>query len=154
MQTIMFIITWEILMVEQIFLSSQVQRRVIISIKLTFDMKTKVCLKYFVNDSRRQILALTDNFDFLNQICPKKQFSVLNKIEHYHWIVLNQISLQSVTKCLRLTLIFVWNSALREKFNCYFSGLVLLLFTKFSFLKGELTLGYHLTKFGHFPNIS
>ena len=84
MQTIMFIITWEILMVEQIFLSSQVQRRVIISIKLTFDMKTKVCLKYFVNDSRHQILALTDNFDFLNQICPKKQFSVLNKIEHYH----------------------------------------------------------------------
>ena len=29
--------------------------------------------------------------------------------------------LQSVTKYLRLTLSFGWNSTLREKFNCYFS---------------------------------
>ena len=29
-------------------------------------------------------------------------------------------NLRSVTKYLRLTLVFMWNSALREKFNCYF----------------------------------
>ena len=30
---------------------------------------------------------------------------------------------ESVTKYLRLTLVFMKNSALRERFNCYFSGL-------------------------------
>ena len=31
--------------------------------------------------------------------------------------------LQSVTKYLRLTLVFMWNNTLQEKFYCYFSGL-------------------------------
>ena len=31
------------------------------------------------------------------------------------------LNLQSVTKYLRLTLVFTWNSALWEKFNFYFS---------------------------------
>ena len=41
-----------------------------------------------------QISALTDNFDFFDQICPKKVFLVKNrKSEHHHWILLIQISL-------------------------------------------------------------
>ena len=32
-------------------------------------------------------------------------------------------NLQSVTKYLRLSLVFKYNSALRQKFNCYFLGL-------------------------------
>ena len=31
-------------------------------------------------------------------------------------------NLQSVTKYLRLTLVFMWNGAPRKKFNGYFSG--------------------------------
>ena len=33
----------------------------------------------------------------------------------------NSLQLQSFTECLRLALVFVWNSALREKFNFCFS---------------------------------
>ena len=33
-----------------------------------------------------------------------------------------EINLQSFTKYLRLTLVFMWNSVLQEKFNFYFSG--------------------------------
>ena len=32
-----------------------------------------------------------------------------------------QMYLQTVTEYLRLTLVFIWNSALQEMFNCYFS---------------------------------
>ena len=31
------------------------------------------------------------------------------------------VELQSITKYLRLTLVFAWNSTLQEEFNCYFS---------------------------------
>ena len=36
-------------------------------------------------------------------------------------VIAGIFDLQSFTRCLRLTLIFVWNSALRKKFNFYFS---------------------------------
>ena len=36
------------------------------------------CSIYFVQDCRNQISALTDNFDFFNQICPKREILVEN----------------------------------------------------------------------------
>ena len=37
-----------------------------------FHMKTRVSLKYFVSYCRYQILLQTNNFEFLEQICPQK----------------------------------------------------------------------------------
>ena len=37
-------------------------------------------------------------------------------------LIAESISLPSVTRYLRLTVVFMWNSALLERFNCYFSG--------------------------------
>ena len=58
--------------------------------------------------------------------------------------------LQSVTKYLGLTLVFTWNSALREKINFYFSRNVVTL----SFWHEGWALGYHSMEFRHFPDIS
>ena len=41
-------------------------------------MKTRVTLKYLVNDSRYQISAETDNFGLFDQIYPKREFQVEN----------------------------------------------------------------------------
>ena len=57
--------------------------------------------------------------------------------------------LQSFTGYLRLTLVFMWNSALREKFNFSF----LVVFKKLSFWQGEWALGYHCMKFRHFSDL-
>ena len=48
--------------------------------------------------------------------------------------------LQSVTKYLRLTLVFTWSSALREKSNFYFSRVFLPELTKVSFSRGYCTI--------------
>ena len=52
--------------------------------------------------------------------------------------------LQSVTGYLRVALVFVWHSALRKRFNCYFLGLFLLVLTKFSFWLGGMGTGLSL----------
>ena len=39
----------------------------------------------------------------------------------YHWVGIEY--LQSVTRHLRLALVFMWVGALRERLDCYFSGL-------------------------------
>ena len=70
------------------------------------------------------------------------------------WITLFYHHVQSFTKYLRRTLVFIWNSKLREKFNFCFSRDVLLALTKFSFFQEELELGYHSMKFRHFSDIS
>ena len=62
--------------------------------------------------------------------------------------------LQSVTGYLGLALVFIWDEALRERFNRYFSGLFLLVLAKFSFWQGEWALGYHFLRFRPFPNVS
>ena len=62
---------------------------------------------------------------------------------------------QSWAKYLRQTLVFMWNSALREKFNFYFFRSFLLVLTKFSFWKNDWALGYNSIKFWNysdFPN--
>ena len=48
-------------------------------------------------------------------------------------------------KSLRQTLVFMWNSALRKKFNFYFSQFLIIL-TKFSFWEGGCALGYSSMK--------
>ena len=60
---------------------------------------------------------------------------------------------QSVTGYLRLTLVFVWNGALREGFNCYFSGFFARIY-KIFILAGGLGTRLSSVQFGHFPNIS
>ena len=47
---------------------------------------------------------------------------ILEKLYYDRIDISKGIDIQSVTKYLRLTLLFMWNSALREKFNGYFSG--------------------------------
>ena len=52
------------------------------------------------------------------------------------------VHLQPFAGCLRLALVFVWNSALREKFFKSFS----LVLTKFSFWQGEEVLSHSATR--------
>ena len=67
------------------------------------------------------------------------------------WVCENQSLLQSVTKYLRLTLVFMWNSAPRENLIAIFRDLVL---TKVLFWEEDWTLGIHSMEFRHFPDIS
>ena len=60
---------------------------------------------------------------------------------------------QSFTKYLRLTLVFMQNSALREKFNFYVS-VVFLSINKIFILQEDWALAYHSTRFRQFPDIS
>ena len=62
--------------------------------------------------------------------------------------------LQPVTKYLRLTLVFMWSSALWEKFNVCFSRVFLLALRKPSIWQGDWALAYHSMGFRHFPDIS
>ena len=62
--------------------------------------------------------------------------------------------LQPFTKYLRLTLVFMQNSALQEKFNFCFSRVFCWYQQKFSFWQEDWALGYYSMKFQDFPNIS
>ena len=57
-------------------------------------------------------------------------------------------------KKFTVTLVFMWSTELRERFNYYFWGHLCHYKTKFSFWRGDWALGYHSVKFRHFPNIS
>ena len=50
---------------------------------------------------------------------------------------------QPFTKYLRLTLVSMWNSALREKFKSLFFNSFLLVMTRFTFCQKNWALGYH-----------
>ena len=58
--------------------------------------------------------------------------------------------LQYLTRYLRLTLVFMWNSTQRKGFNFYFSRVFFLLLTKLSWWRGDWALGYHAMKFRQF----
>ena len=60
--------------------------------------------------------------------------------------------LQTFTKYFRPALVFMWNSALREKFDLFFRSFLLIL-TKFLFWQEDWALGYHSMKFWDFPEI-
>ena len=73
-----------------------------------FHTKARVSLKYFVTDCRFQSSASTNNFDFLDQIYPKKVFMFENrKSEHHHWILHIRIVLGTKFQ-LRLTIFIFW----------------------------------------------
>ena len=59
---------------------------------------------------------------------------------------------QLFTKYLRLTLVFMSNTALRE--SLLFIFLKVLVSTKFLFWQEDWTLGYHSIKFRNFADIS
>ena len=61
--------------------------------------------------------------------------------------------IQSFTNYLRLSLVFMWNSALQKKFNFCFSRVFLLALTKFLFWQRGWALGHHSMRFKHFPYI-
>ena len=66
------------------------------------------------NYSRYQILAETDHFDFLDQICSKSIFSVIHKKSEYpHWILDTGISL--VTKFHFKQTIFYFGAKVAQK---------------------------------------
>ena len=50
----------------------------------------------------------------------KLLWNVIEKAERDAGVRSNQFYIQSLTKYLRLTLVFTWNSALLERFNFYF----------------------------------
>ena len=67
-----------------------------------------------------QISLWTNNFEFLDQICPRKIFMVKNrKSEHHHWIPFVQISLSTKFQ-LKLTtwqLLFFWPDLPKKGFS-------------------------------------
>ena len=62
--------------------------------------------------------------------------------------------LQLLTGYLRLTLVFMWDGALREGFNFCFARTFILALTKLSFWQGDWALSSHFVGFRHFPHIS
>ena len=70
------------------------------------------------------------------------------------WEFSSSFNLQLFTKNLRVTLVFMWNNALRGKFNFYFTKSFLLVLTKFSFSQEDWALGYYSLNFLEFPDIS
>ena len=83
---------------------------------------------YFQSKTKKVNIAIGTKLYFNKAILnfginlPNKSFFGRKPESQYHYLILHiWISLQSFTKCLRLTLVFMWNSALREKFWFYFS---------------------------------
>ena len=64
-----------------------------------------------------------------------------------------QICWQPAAKYLRLTLVFMWSSALWEKFDCCFSRAFLPALTKFSISHRGWALGYHFMEFRYYHDI-
>ena len=62
--------------------------------------------------------------------------------------------LQSFTKYLRQTLVFMRNSEMRESFSFCLLAVFLLVSTKFSFWDGDWALGYNSMRFRSFPDLS
>ena len=72
-------------------------------------MKTRVSLRYFVNDCRFWISASTNNFDFRNKF-PKKRYTSARKHkknDYHYWILHIRISL-SANFQLKLTIAIFW----------------------------------------------
>ena len=86
------------------------------------------------NYSWHKTSAYTNNFNFSDQTSWKRVFLIENwKNQHHHWSLHIQISLQSILKYLRQTLLFMWNSALQQKFNFCIPKIFLLALTNFLF---------------------
>ena len=65
------------------------------------------------------VASLTVNFEFLDQTCLEMVFPTQNrKSEHYHWILHIRISLQTLKKYVRQTLVFYVKYALGSRVFC------------------------------------
>ena len=65
------------------------------------------------------VASLTVNFEFLDQTCLEMVFPTQNrKSEHYHWILHIRISLQTLKKYVRQTLVFYVKYALGSGVFC------------------------------------
>ena len=93
-------------------------------------MSKKSLYLYYTN--LRKLGVTQDTRFFLNNMCFLVSF----------WPYL-----QLFTKYSRLTLVFMWNSTLREYFNFCFSREFLLVLAKFPFWQEDWALGYHSLKF-------
>ena len=87
----------------------------------------------------------TQTHKFVKQIKSKQVWSEL-EAKHY-------FRRQSFTKYLRQILVFVLNSALRQKFNFYFFWGFLVVLTKFSFWEEDKELGNNSMGFQDFSDI-
>ena len=72
----------------------------------------------YLNYSRYQISALTDNFDFYDQVCQERVFPVKNrKNEHPQWILL-LINTLGTKFQLALSILIIWSKfSLKEYFE-------------------------------------
>ena len=84
----------------------------------------------------------------LGYICLERTFLVENaKIEQHHLILHIRISLKSITKYMRLTLVFMRISTLREKVYVLFFKSFLLVLMKFTFWQKDWALDYYSIRF-------
>ena len=89
--------------------------------------------------------------DIFTNLVRKNFFQVkrfLNETNDGDW------ELQSFTKYLTLTLVFMWNSKLRGKFIFCIWRVFFLVLTKCSFCQEDWALGYDSVNFWDFPDIS
>ena len=67
----------------------------------------------YSNWSKYKISAWNNNFDFLEQLCPKTVLPPKNKGEHHYWVLHCQISL--ITKLQLETTILIFSSKFEQK---------------------------------------
>ena len=88
-------------------------------------------------------------------------FLYLGWLYLYYWLNISfsdlefhqRDELQSLTKYLRQTLVFIWNCALRERFNLCFSGVLCLCWRNIHFWGGDRRWAIILWSFGNFLKI-
>ena len=105
------------------------------TILLMFCFLLKIAHCWIFRKIRKLILKIEDNL--IGNVASKK---VSAQFIAWPWKVVINV-LQPFTKCSRQTLVFMWNSALRENFNFCFSGFFLLVLTKLSIQGEDWALG-------------
>ena len=112
------------------------------------------------------VITLSNFILKVHIVLPNRKSRYILQKQHWLWVLLvssiwpglflipylslreTKSDLKSFAKYLRLTLVSMWNSALREKL--FFKSFSLVL-RKFSFSQEDWTLGYHSMKLRDFP---
>ena len=133
-----------------IFLASSMSRK--------HELISAILLVFWENCEGQKIIWLLDLWiDRLNN----KDFNEIIPLNFYCDILrrnYRKLLLQSWTNCMRQTLVFMWNSAIRENFNFYFSAVffwrfeIFLIFPNFqrSYIKIYQNISYIKIKFNIF----
>ena len=90
-------------------------------------------LEHYQAQSNFSVLKETEKIFLIHWMLSPKGSNIFYCWYEFVSIYGNFLYLQSFTVYLGLSLLFVWNSALREKFNFYFLRAFLLVLTKFLF---------------------